>query len=94
MASLFIKDPVTADLVTRVARKAGMTKTALVRDLAEAREAEIDRAQHRATIRERLDAWRAAHPLPPPTGREADKAFFDAMWGEDPDLPCSAMPPR
>ena len=85
MASLFIKDPDTADLVTRVARKAGMTKTALVRELAAAREAELDTAHHRATLRERLDAWRAAHPLPPPTGLKAGKAFFDEMWGEDPD---------
>lgn len=85
MASLYIKDPETADLITRVARKAGMTKTALVRELARAREAELDRAEHRSTMRERLDAWRAAHPLPPSTGQEADKAFFDAMWGEEPD---------
>lgn len=34
-------------------------------------------------IRVKLDAWRAANPLPPPTGLRADKAFFDEMWGED-----------
>ena len=32
-----------------------------------------------------MDAYRRDHPLPPPTGMRADKAFFDAMWGEDPD---------
>ena len=85
MASLFIKDPNTADLVARVALKAGMTKTALVREMAAAREAELDRAQHRATIRQRLDAWRASHPLPPETGLKSDKAFYDAMWGEEAD---------
>lgn len=85
MASLFIKDPETANLVARVARKVGTTKTALVRELAAAREAEIDRSHRRATLKQRLDAWREANPLPPSTGLEADKAFFDEMWGEDPE---------
>ena len=83
MASLFIKDPDTADLVTRVARRAGITKTALVRELAAAHEAELDRAQCRNGLKAKLDALHAAHPLPSRTGPPADKAFFDQMWGED-----------
>ena len=85
MASLYIKDPQTADLVARVARRAGVTKTALVREMAAAREAELDRAQHRAGLKARLDALHAARPLPPRNGPPADKAFFDEMWGEDPE---------
>ncbi|MBX9699393.1 MAG: hypothetical protein K2X74_08150 [Acetobacteraceae bacterium] len=34
-------------------------------------------------LRERLDALRAAHPLPAPTGLKADKAFFDWLCGEE-----------
>jgi antitoxin VapB len=32
---------------------------------------------------ERLQAWRVANPLPPPTGQVADKAFFDWLSGEE-----------
>ena len=28
-------------------------------------------------VRERIAAWRKEHPMPPPTGQAADKAFFD-----------------
>jgi antitoxin VapB len=34
MASLYIKDQETADLVRRVAARSGMTNTALIRELA------------------------------------------------------------
>lgn len=85
MASLYIKDQETADLVTRVAQKSGLTKTALVRQLAAAREFEIDEVSRRQTLKATLDALHAAQPLPPRTGTPADKAFFDDMWGEDAD---------
>ncbi len=32
-------------------------------------------------LRERLAAFHAAHPLPPRTGKVADKAFFDELSG-------------
>jgi antitoxin VapB len=84
MASLYIKDEETAALVTRVAERSGLTKTALVRELAAAREAELDRAAPQMSAREKLDAFWRANPLPQ-TGQKADKAFFDEMWDEDPD---------
>ncbi len=84
MASLYIKDEKTAALVTRLAERSGLTKTALVRELAAAREAELDRAEPQVSARETLDALWAKH-LFPRTGAKADKAFFDEMWGEDPD---------
>ena len=34
------------------------------------------------SLRDRFAALRAAHPLPAPTGHEADKAFFDDLFGD------------
>jgi antitoxin VapB len=81
MASLYIKDEETAALVDRVAQRSGMTKTALVRELAAAREAELDRGDRRISARERLQKFWREHPLPPPTGLLADKAFYDDLSG-------------
>ena len=81
MASLFIKDNETAALVARVAKRSGMTKTALVRELTAAREAELDRGDRRLSSRERLQRFWREHPLPPPTGLKADKAFYDDLSG-------------
>lgn len=85
MASLYIKDSETAALVARVAQRTGVTKTALVRELAAAREAELDRADPRHDVREKLDALWREYPFPRSTGTKVDKAFFDKMWGEDED---------
>jgi len=82
MASLYIKDAETAALVARVAERSGMTKTALVRELVAAREAELDRASPGMSSRERLEKFWREHPLPPPTGFKADKAFFDELSGD------------
>lgn len=82
MASLYIKDSDTADLVTRVAKRSGMTKTALVRELAEARERELNRGDRWMSSRERLQKFWREHPLPPPTGLKADKAFYDELSGD------------
>nr|WP_315379955.1 type II toxin-antitoxin system VapB family antitoxin [uncultured Sphingomonas sp.] len=82
MASLYIKDPDTAALAAEVAAALGTTKTEAVRDSLLRRKAELEakgRAQH---VLRKLDAHRRAHPLPPPTGQPADKAFFDELWGE------------
>ena len=82
MGALYIKDEETAALVRRVAARSGMTNTDLVRELTAAREAELERE----TKAEEWLRWMAAHrkknPLPPATGKKADKAFFDEMWGE------------
>jgi antitoxin VapB len=82
MASLFIKDSETAALATELAAKLGKTKTEVVRDLLRERKAELAKSERTDDIIARLDAWRAANPLPPPTGLKADKAFFDELWGE------------
>lgn len=89
MASLYIKDAVTAGRVDRMARQRGTTKTALVARALDA----LEKAEP-APVPVSIDdipptdfvewmRWhRARNPLPPPTGRKADKAFFDRMWGE------------
>ncbi|CAN5619960.1 hypothetical protein BH10PSE14_BH10PSE14_33200 [soil metagenome] len=83
MASLFIKDSETAALATELAAKLGKTKTEVVRDLLRKRKAELTELEPKEDIIAKLDAWRAANPLPPPTGLKADKAFFDWLSGEE-----------
>lgn len=85
MASLFIKDGQTADQVRAMAQQLRTTQTDVVRRGVQALKREVAEKQasdRAATFTERLDAWRRDNPLPPPTGRVADKAFFDRLWGE------------
>jgi antitoxin VapB len=76
---LYIKDDETAQWVGELARLRGLTKQAAVKL---AVRAELERATKAIPLRDRFAALRAAHPLPPPTGEVADKAFFDDMSGE------------
>ena len=76
---LYIRDDATAELVAQLARRRGITKQDAVRL---AVTAELERAHNAQPLRERIRAWRAANPLPPPTGLPADKAFFDDLSGE------------
>lgn len=45
-------------------------------------QAEVDRAAAAVPLRDRLARLWAEHPLHPPTGKAADKAFFDELSGE------------
>jgi antitoxin VapB len=76
---LYIKDDGVAQLVARLAKLRGVSKQKAVRM---AVEAELNRAAEAIPLRERFAALRRAHPLPPPTGDVADKAFFDELSGE------------
>ena len=76
---LYIKDDATAELVARLAKKRGVSKQDAVRL---AVQAELDRIAEEIPLRERIAAWRREHPMPSPTGRKADKAFFDDLSGE------------
>ena len=73
---LFIKDDVTAQLVAQLATIRGLSKQGAVKM---AVQAELDRTAERVPLRDRLAALRVTHPLPPPTGAVADKAFFDEL---------------
>jgi len=75
---LYIRDDATAELVAKLAKQRGLTKQDAVRL---AVTAELDRAREAKPLRERIAAWRAANPFPPPTGLKADKAFFDDLSG-------------
>lgn len=83
MASLFIKDGETAELAAELAQLRGVTKTVAVRDaLKEARRGFTPKRRSAEELIAGLDRYRLEHPLPPPTGLKADKAFFDEMWDE------------
>lgn len=81
MASLFIKDPLTADLADRVARIRGVTKTQAVRDALESALQDIRPKQRKPELLTWIEKRRADRPLRP-TGRESGKAFFDQLWGD------------
>ena len=76
---LYIRDDATAALVARLARLRGLSKQQAVRM---AVQAELDRAAAAIPLRERFASLRRAHPLPPPTGKAAHKAFFDDLCGQ------------
>lgn len=76
---LYIKDDATAELVAQLAKKRGVSKQAAVRL---AVQAELERITEAIPLRERIAAWRNEHPMPPPTGQKADKAFFDDLSGD------------
>jgi antitoxin VapB len=82
MASLFIKDSETAALATELAARLGTTKTELVRDLLRQRKAQLKVPEAKQDSAAWVEEYRRKHPLPPPTGLKADKAFFDELWGE------------
>lgn len=75
-------DPGTRELVTRVAAKMGVTEAVAIREAIERVENELDRGARGLSARERLRKFWREHPLPPPTGLLADKAFFDELSGD------------
>lgn len=76
---LYNKDDATADLVAQLAKLRGLTKQAAVKL---AVQAELQGAAEGVPLRDRLARLWREHPLPPPTGNAADKAFFDDLAGE------------
>lgn len=86
MAALYIKDPETAAAVARVAHRLGKTKTEVVREAIAKMDTEVSTVSAEGlNWLEWIKQRRKSHPLPPPTGLKADKAFYDKMWGEVPD---------
>lgn len=75
---LYIKDDSTAQLVAQLAKLRGVSKQDAVKL---AVQAELDRAEEAVPLRDRFAALRAARPLPPSTGKVADRAFFDNRSG-------------
>ena len=82
MASLYVKDDETNALATKLADRRGISNTAAVKL---ALERELARDDVVKPLRERMAAWRKAHPLGEPTGLVADKAFYDSLNDEEDD---------
>ncbi len=80
MATVYIKDSHTAELVERLARRRGLTKTEAVR---RAVEADLATDAPKQTAIEKLEAFYRAHPRGEPSGLKADKAFYDWLSGEE-----------
>jgi hypothetical protein len=85
-----INDDETADLVGRLAKLRGLTEQDAVWL---AIQVELDRPKKAIPLRVRVQALQAAHSLPPPTGRSADKGFFDDLLGDFDDL-CGCVSPE
>ena len=83
MASLYIKDSETADSVRRMAKRLGSTQTEAVRRGMQALERELPEEipAEKPDFVAWLEDYHRRNPLPPKIG-EADKAFFDRLWGE------------
>ena len=77
--ALVIEDDEVAELIGELAYLSGKTESDVIR---QAVESEIQRLRQALPLSERLRRLREAHPLPPPTGLEADKAFFDELSGD------------
>lgn len=75
---LYIKDDATAALVAKLADALGTTKSEAVN---RAVKAELARLPPKTQLREQIAELHARYPLPEPTGRKADKAFFDDLSG-------------
>jgi antitoxin VapB len=75
---LYIKDDETAELVGRLARLQGISKQGAVKL---AVQAALEKATTPIDVEARLRTLWAENPLPPRTGKRADKAFFDDLSG-------------
>lgn len=82
MGALFIKEGKTSRAVERLAKSLGLTKADTVLRAVESLEANIARDSRNPDAPDWLKQFWRDHPLPPPTGKKADKAFFDELSGE------------
>ena len=70
--TIYVKDPATSSAVRELAQLRGVSLTEAVRHAVES----ALRAERRKTLPQRLDAIARS-------GKEADKAFYDSLSGED-----------
>lgn len=75
-------DSETSALVSRVAEKMGVSELDAIREAVRKIADELDRGDGLIGAREMLRKFWREHPLPPPTGLRADKAFFDELSGD------------
>ena len=77
-----IRDPKTDAVVRKLAKRKGVGITEAV---LEAAEHELEREEKRPSLWERTADLRAEVASWPDTGKKADKAFFDELWGQGDD---------
>ena len=75
---LYIKDDSTAELVDKLAKLRGVSKQDAVKH---AVQSELTRMRAEIPLIERIKQLWEANPLPPATGKIADKGFFDELSG-------------
>lgn len=72
----------TREQVARAARRLGVSEEEAIRRALAEMLGKDEQKPIRPNAREWLAAYRREHPLPPPTGLVADKAFYDDLSGE------------
>lgn len=73
----------TSKLVARLAKRLGTSEADAIEQGLREFEAGLDRTGRNPDAPAWLVEFWKEHPLPPPTGLKADKAFFDRLCGED-----------
>lgn len=69
-------------LASHLARRLGTSEEEAIRQALAAYRANLDRFERNPDVSEKLKTFWRDHPLPPPTGLKADKAFFDDLSGD------------
>ncbi len=77
--TFYVKDPATDKAVRKLAKLKGKTLTETIR---EAVESALAREKRRPSLRERIKPIQDRLAQFPPTGLEADKAFYDELSGD------------
>lgn len=77
--TFYVKDPATDKAVRHLAKLKGKTLTETIR---EAVENELREERRRPSLRERIKPIQDRIAARPPTGEEADKAFYDELSGQ------------
>lgn len=71
----------TREQVARAARRLGVSEEEAIRRALAELLVKAEPEPPRPNLREWLAEYRRQHPLPPPTGLVADKAFYDDLSG-------------
>ena len=76
--SIYVRDKATDGAVRRLAQLKGKSLTETIRETVDR---EYEREREKTPLRERIEALIQRVKQYPPTGLEADKAFFDELSG-------------
>jgi antitoxin VapB len=80
--SIYIKDPATDKAVRELAKRRGVSLTEAIRGPVEKALADDRKRQNEDFLAEIRELQRELKQYPP-TGRQADKAFYDWLSGEE-----------